>query len=114
VPGKRRGVNEEAVMLIVAGTGHVDPEHRHALLESLTPSLRRARAEPGCLDYVVAADPLDPGRVNIYERWESEADLHAHLSGVAQTAPPMTEVHSVQVVRYEISGSSPLQAGGAA
>jgi quinol monooxygenase YgiN len=96
-------------MLIVAGTGHVDPDHRDALLESLAPALRRARTTPGCLDYVVAADPIEPDRVNIYERWESEAHLNAHLSGIAQTAPPMSNVRSVAVMRYEISGSSPLQ-----
>ncbi|MEV4512614.1 antibiotic biosynthesis monooxygenase family protein [Dactylosporangium sp. NPDC049525] len=96
-------------MLIVAGTGHVDPDHREALLESLTPSLRQARTAPGCLDYVVAADPIEPSRVNIYERWESEAHLNAHLAGTAQTAPPMPDVRSVEVIRYEISGSMPLQ-----
>jgi hypothetical protein len=58
---------------------------------------------------VVAADPIEPGRVNIYERWESEAHLNAHLAGVALTAPPMPDVRSVELVRYEISASDPLQ-----
>jgi quinol monooxygenase YgiN len=96
-------------MLIVAGTGYVDPEHREALLESLAPSLQQARTTPGCLDYVVAADPIESGRVNIYERWESEAHLNAHLAGIALAAPPMPDVRSVDIVRYEISRSSPLQ-----
>jgi quinol monooxygenase YgiN len=96
-------------MLIVAGTGYVDPDHRDALLESLAPSLRRARTAPGCLDYVVAADPIESGRVNIFERWESEADLRAHLTGIAQTAPPLPDVRSVEIMRYDISGSSPLR-----
>lgn len=96
-------------MLIVAGTGYVDPAHRNALLESLEPALRRTRTAPGCLDYVVAADPIESGRVNIFERWESEADLNAHLSGTAQTAPSMAHVRSVEVMRYDISGSRPLQ-----
>ncbi|MEV6636947.1 putative quinol monooxygenase [Actinoplanes sp. NPDC051470] len=95
-------------MLIVAGTGYVDPAHRDALLEGLAPALRRTRTAPGCLDYVVAADPIESGRVNIFERWESEADLNAHLSGNAQTAPSTAHVRSVEVVRYDISGSSPL------
>jgi quinol monooxygenase YgiN len=96
-------------MLIVAGTGYVDPDRRDALLESLAPALRQARTTPGCLDYVVAADPIEPDRVNIYERWESETHLTTHLAGIAQTAPPMPDVRSVEVVRYEISGSRPLQ-----
>ncbi|GGT03689.1 antibiotic biosynthesis monooxygenase [Planobispora rosea] len=96
-------------MLIVAGTGYVDPDHRAALLEGLVPSLRRVRTAPGCLEYVVAADPIEPDRVNIYERWESQTHLDAHLADVAQTAPPMPGVRSVEVMRYEISGVSPLQ-----
>ena len=94
-------------MVIVAGTGYVDPDHRDALLARLTASLRQARTTPGCLDYVVAADPVEPGRVNIYERWESDTHLNAHLAGIALTAPP--EVRSVELVRYQISGSGPLQ-----
>ncbi|MEN3321493.1 MAG: hypothetical protein V7643_4895 [Mycobacterium sp.] len=96
-------------MLIVAGTGYVDPDHRDTLLAGLAPSLRRVRTTPGCLDYVVAADPIEPDRVNIYERWESQAHLDTHLAGPAQTAPPMPHVRSVQVMRYEISSSSQLQ-----
>jgi quinol monooxygenase YgiN len=95
-------------MLIVAGTGYVDPDHRDALLASLAPSLRQARTAPGCLDYVVAADPIEPDRVNIYERWESEVHLDTHLAGI-QAAPSMPHVRSVEVMRYEISGSSQLQ-----
>ncbi|MEU0561245.1 putative quinol monooxygenase [Dactylosporangium sp. NPDC006015] len=95
-------------MLIVAGTGYVDPERRGALLESLAPVLRHVRTTPGCLDYVVAADPIEPDRVNIYERWESEAHLTTHLAGIAQSAPAVPDVRSVEVVRYEISGSRPL------
>ncbi|HUQ58357.1 putative quinol monooxygenase [Lentzea sp.] len=94
-------------MPIVAGTAYVDPDHRDTLLAGLAPSLRRVRTTPGCLDYVVAADPIEPDRVNIYERWESQAHLDAHLAGVAQA--PMPHVRSVQVVRYEIGGSSRLQ-----
>jgi quinol monooxygenase YgiN len=96
-------------VLIVAGTGYVDPDHRDTLLAGLAPSLRRVRTTPGCLDYVVAADPIELERVNIYERWESQAHLDAHLAEVAQTPPPMPHVRSVQVMRYEISGSSQLQ-----
>jgi quinol monooxygenase YgiN len=95
-------------VLIVAGTGHVDPDHREELLKSLVTSLRQVRSTPGCLDYVVAADPIEPDRVNIYERWESEAHLNAHLAGVAQNAPPMPNVRSVEIQRYEISRSGPL------
>lgn len=96
-------------MLIVAGKGYVDPEHREAFLSHYEASLRHVRDEPGCLDYVVFADPVEPGRVNVYERWESEEHLTAHLAGMAQAAQPPVAVHSMEITQYEISASSPLQ-----
>jgi quinol monooxygenase YgiN len=96
-------------MLIVAGTGYVDPDRRDALLKTLAPAVRQVRTEPGCLDYVIAADPIQPDRVNIFERWESETHLNEHLAGSRQTAQPMPDVRNVEVMRYEISGSGPLQ-----
>jgi len=95
-------------MLIVAGTGHVDPDRRAALLESLAPALRRARETPGCLDYVVAADPIEPDRINIYERWESAAHLDDHLHATARTAAPMPDVREFEIMRYDISAAGPL------
>lgn len=96
-------------MLIVAGTGYVDPEGRDAILATLEEPMRRVRTEPGCLDYVVSADPIEPDRVNIYERWESGEHLAAHLATMARSAQPMPAVHSVEVMRYEVSGAVPLR-----
>jgi quinol monooxygenase YgiN len=89
-------------MLIVAGPGYVDPDRRATLLAALAPSLRQVRTTPGCLDYVVAADPIEADRVNIYERWESATALDAHLAGIAATAPAMPEVRRVEITRYEV------------
>ncbi|UJA19326.1 antibiotic biosynthesis monooxygenase [Thermoleophilia bacterium SCSIO 60948] len=64
-------------MLIVAGHLVVDPADRAALLEASAGSVRLARKAPGCLDFATSADPVDPARVNVFERWESEASLKA-------------------------------------
>nr|WP_221381866.1 hypothetical protein [Actinoplanes polyasparticus] len=45
----------------------------------------------------------------VHEQWESETHLNAHLAGIAMSAPPMPEVRSVELVRYQISGFGPLQ-----
>jgi len=68
-------------VVIVAGKVYVTPEHREEHLASLTDLIGRARAAPGCLDLVIAADPLEPGRVNIMEQWESEEHLAEWASG---------------------------------
>jgi quinol monooxygenase YgiN len=39
----------------------------------------------GCLDVAICADLVDPGRVNIFERWESEAALETFRSSGADT-----------------------------
>ena len=68
-------------MIIIAGSVEVDPEQRDAALEAGRPHEEAARAQKGCLDYAWTADGLVPGRIYIFERWESEADLAAHLAG---------------------------------
>ena len=40
------------------------------------PMVQALRA-PGCWDFVVAADPLESGRINVHEESDSEAALEA-------------------------------------
>jgi hypothetical protein len=34
-----------------------------------------ARRAQGCLDFALSPDLLDPGRINVHERWSSTEDL---------------------------------------
>lgn len=63
--------------VIVSGRIHVAPGRRDAFLAGSAGAMRAARAAPGCRDFVVAADPLESDRVNVYEEWDSAADLEA-------------------------------------
>jgi hypothetical protein len=66
--------------------------------------MRASRAEAGCLEYTFSADPIEPHRVLLFERWESQADLDAHLNGMgAGPRPSGNEVTptSVSVVFYD-------------
>jgi hypothetical protein len=47
-----------------------------------------ARQAPGCLDFAVSADPVDPAQVNVFEWW---AGTEA-LDGDAQVLGPMTRL----------------------
>jgi quinol monooxygenase YgiN len=65
----------------IAILGHidVDPAVRDELVASVADLQRATRDdEPGCLVYLIAADPADPGRIQIVELWESAeaADVH--------------------------------------
>lgn len=62
-------------MLIVSGWLRVAADEREAFITESCDAAMLARQRPGCHDFVVAADPLDPERVIVYERWENEAAL---------------------------------------
>src|SRR5262245_15874490 len=64
-------------MVIVAGHLKVDLERREDFLAGSLKIVEKARAADGCLDFAMTADPLDPGRVNLFERWESQAAVKA-------------------------------------
>lgn len=69
----------------IAISGEVDlsPDDRDRALTLALPLIQAALAEPGCVHYAWTADLNQPGRVSVFEEWESEADLAAHLAGKA-------------------------------
>ena len=67
--------------IIIAGTIDVAPEKLEACAEAAKSLMEPTRAQKGCLDYVFTADPIVPGRLTVYERWEDEASLKAHFDG---------------------------------
>ena len=98
-------------MVIVGGSFEVEPDQRDAFVASRRDAIKAARAEPGCLEYAVTADPIEPGRAVLYERWADQAALDAHLAGMRQAPPPPSggvTPKSATVVIYEISGERRL------
>ena len=98
-------------MVIVAGTFQVDPEQRDAFIAGRIDRMHMSRAEPGCLEYTFSADPLDPGRVLLYERWARQEDLDAHLAASpAQPASLGAEVvpKATSIIVYDVTGERPL------
>ena len=90
--------------IIVAGTLHVDPAQRATYLEARVPILEHARQAPGCLDFSLSADLLDAGRINVYERWESDAAVLAFRdSGPEAGVGDLPEFRSADVRKYRIS-----------
>lgn len=96
-------------MLIVAGTFDVDPKRREEFLASRTEAIERSRGEKGCVDYTFSADYLDPGRVRLFEIWESRADLEAHQVANRAAPPPAVDVpvRGRNVTYYEVASSEP-------
>jgi quinol monooxygenase YgiN len=92
-------------MLIVAGHFEVDPADRDAFLAGRVEAMRSTRTEAGCLEYVMSADPLDPTRVMLFERWADQAAFDAHMAGVAKAPKsngPAPKGFSVKI--FDIAG----------
>lgn len=89
-------------MLIIAGHLILDANDRTAFLAANEEAVVQARQAPGCLDFVQAADPLDPNRINVFERWDTEDHLLA-FRGAGQPASDSPPIESADVKRYVIS-----------
>ena len=102
-----------AGIVIVAGHVTVEPQQRESYLASCVIIVEQAREAAGCLDVAITADLVDPGRVNIVERWESQAALDAFR----RNGPAFehgTAMLSVSVAEYDVADVRPLFGGGTA
>jgi quinol monooxygenase YgiN len=104
---------QEATVIIIGGMFEVDPDDRERFLTSRHDRMRASRAEPGCLEYTLSADPVDPSRVVLFERWASQEALDAHLAAARALPPPagppaVPKASSIMV--YDVTGERPLRA----
>jgi len=99
-------------VVIVGGFFELEPDQRDDFLASRHDAIRQSRAEPGCLEYHFGADPVDPGRVVLFERWADQESLDAHLSA-QRAAPPSTDdpivPKAVSITVYDIAGERSLR-----
>ena len=65
--------------IIISGTVDLPPENLEAALAAGEPLIAGALTQPGCLDYDWCPDPRHPGRIRVFERWESEEALARHF-----------------------------------
>ena len=93
-------------MWIIAGHVAVDEEVRDAYVAAHRDLVERARRAPGCLDVAITADPVDPRRINNYERWESWEAIEAWRSR-ANAPDTGIALRDVDVLAYEVAGSRP-------
>lgn len=69
--------------IVIAGEIDFPPENRDAALAGAKSLIDMALAEPGCRHYAWSADPHLPGRVHVFEQWDSGRELQDHLEGEA-------------------------------
>ena len=94
-------------MVIMAGHITVEPQQRKSYLAGCVRIVEQAHRAVGCLDVAICPDLVDPGRVNIFERWESQAALETFRSSGPDTEqrPAML---TVSVQEYDIADVRPV------
>ena len=92
-------------MIIVAGHLRVAAADRDDFVARSSEAVRLARAAEGCLDFVVSADPLDPERVDVYERWTDREALH-EFPGLAPGDDLGAMIVSADVAEFDVQTAS--------
>ena len=99
-------------MLIVAGEVVVEDGAIDSVRDALRTMEDQTRKESGCLTYVFSVDINAPTTMRIFERWESQEALSAHMK-----TPHMAEFgavvgkikpKSMSIKVYEIEKELPL------
>jgi quinol monooxygenase YgiN len=97
-------------MIIIAGALWVAAEQRDAYLAGDASVVAHARTIPGCLDFALSADTVDPRRINVFERWVDDDVLRRFRDGefggaTDRSAQPAIEAAEVQ--KFRISATEP-------
>ena len=104
--GRVRYQLEELQMIIVSGRIYVAPGKRAEFIERSLAAVRAARKTDGCADFVVAADPVENDRVNVYEEWQNEKALLT-FRGDGPGDDLSNLVRRADVKRYAVSRTDP-------
>jgi len=94
-------------MVIVAGHLVVEPAQRARYLTGCKDVVEQARRTAGCLEFSVTADLLDPARMVILERWESQEAVEK-FRGSGPSDDQTTVITSASVTEYDVTGARPL------
>jgi Antibiotic biosynthesis monooxygenase len=93
-------------MIIVSGRIYVRLGTREAFLTLSGEAGAQARRSWGCRDFVVAADPIESNRVNVYEEWESEEALIA-FRGDGPGDDVSSSIVKADVAKHMVASSEP-------
>ena len=92
--------------IIISGTVDLDPDQMAAAMAAAKPLIEGALTQEGILDYDWCPDPLTPGRLRVFERWESEQALRNHFNNHWYTDMRMTlaqfGIRGADVLKYQL------------
>ena len=94
-------------VVIVAGPIYVDAGERERYLDGCRSVVEAARASDGCIDFHLAADPIEPDRINVFEHWESVDAVEA-FRGAGPSGDQTAAIRRAAVVQHEVASSTAL------
>jgi quinol monooxygenase YgiN len=94
-------------MIIVSGWLRVDADDRSGYLASCVPIIEAARAAPGCIDFHLCPDPIEPERINVFEQWESATAVES-FRGSGPDAGHQASIVDAHVEQHEIASTVSL------
>ena len=97
----------EQHVVIVAGHIVVNPEERESYLAGCLTIVEQGRSAPGCLDFAITADLVDPGRIDILERWASQDAVEAFRSS-GPSEEQGAAMLAASVAEYDVVNERPL------
>ncbi|MEO0500793.1 MAG: antibiotic biosynthesis monooxygenase [Pseudomonadota bacterium] len=99
-------------MIVVAGYTHIDASRRADALAAAKPYIDAARKRGGCNAYSWTPCPDDPARVYVFEEWDDEAALAAHLAGDTYATMlghlSQFDVRDAEVKKYRVDLAEPV------
>ena len=99
-------------MLVVHAEFPIDPAKREEALELVRELAEHSRAEDGVVDYRVTADLEDENVVRIFEQYEDEAAVDAHMESdhflAFQGQVPEFAGGEVELYRFDVSEKSQM------
>jgi len=98
--------------IIISGVVDIDPDQMDKAMEGAGPLIKGAMTQDGIMDYDWCPDPLTPGRIRVFERWESEEALAAHFQNHWYTDMRahigQCGIKSADVLKYRIDIGEPV------
>ena len=98
--------------IIISGTVDIDPEQMEAAMTAAKPLIEGALTQEGIMDYDWCPDPLTPGRIRVFERWESQQALENHFNNHwyqdMRMALAQFSIRGADVLKYRIDVAEPV------
>ncbi len=98
--------------ILINGTVTFSPEDAEKAMTEAAQLMADTRSQQGCRHYVWSIDPARPGTVYVYENWEREEDLAAHLAGPYYAGMLQLlgqyEMLGTDILKYETAKAGPI------